>query len=100
MARVQLVIPDEDYARYVEQARREGVTFSAWFREAAREHFERKRQTRRFTTGERFKTQEDLEAFWRKCDEENARAGLEREPDWEEHLKVLNEEMSRGDTGT
>ena len=28
MARVQLVIPDEDKARFVQQARREGLTLS------------------------------------------------------------------------
>ena len=50
--------------------------------------------------GRGFQSEAEIEAFWRKCDEENARAGIEREPDWEEHLKVLNEEMSRSDTGT
>ena len=37
MARVQLVIPDEDRDRFVHQARREGMTLSAWLRTAARE---------------------------------------------------------------
>ena len=94
MARVHVVIPDEDRVRYAAEARREGVSFSEWLREAARERFERKRQ------GRRFKTRADLEAFWRECDEANARAGIEREPDWEEHLKVINEEMGRGSSGT
>lgn len=30
MARVQLVIPDEDRDRFVNQARKEALTFSAW----------------------------------------------------------------------
>ena len=94
MARVQLVIPDEDRVRYGAEARREGVSFSEWLREAARERFERKRQ------GRRFKTREDLEAFWRECDEANARAGIEREPDWEEHLAVINASRSKGLPGT
>ena len=36
MARVQLIIPDEDRDRFIRQARREGLTFSAWLRAAAR----------------------------------------------------------------
>ena len=100
MARVHVVIPDEDREQFVEQARREGLTLSAWLREAARERFARNRRAWRSTTGRGFKTREDLEAFWRECDEANARAGIEREPDWEEHLKVLDEEMGRGSSGT
>ena len=37
MARVQLVMTDEDRERFVEQARREGMSLSAWLRAAARE---------------------------------------------------------------
>ena len=91
MARVQLVIPDDDRVRYGAEARREGVSFSEWLREAARERFERKRRTKPFEPSA------DLQALWRKCDELE---GPEREPDWEEHLKVLDEEMSRGASGT
>lgn len=40
MARVQLIIPDDDKARFVQQARREGLSFSAWLRAAARERLE------------------------------------------------------------
>ncbi len=35
MARVQLIIPDVDPDRFVHQARKEGMTFSAWLRAAA-----------------------------------------------------------------
>lgn len=87
MARVQLVIPDEDRDRFMHQARREGMSFSAWLRAAARERLERKQQTRVF------ESEADLEAFWRECDE---RAGPGREPDWEEHLKVINASRSKG----
>ena len=97
MARVQVVIPDEDRDQFVEQAQREGLTLSAWLREAARERFARNRRVWRSTTGRGFKTEAEVEAFWRKCDEH---AGPGREPDWEEHLKVINEEMGRGSSGT
>ena len=87
VARVQLVIPDEERDRFVHQARREGITFSAWLREAARERLARHR------TSKRFESDADLEAFWRELD---AQPGPEREPDWEDHLKTINESRSRG----
>ena len=87
MARVQLVIPDDDRVRYGAEARREGVSFSEWLREAARERFERKRRTKPF------ESEAEVEAFWRKCDEH---AGPGREPDWEEHLAAMNASRSKG----
>ena len=91
MARVQIVIPDEDRDRFVHQARREGMTLSAWLRTAARARLEERQQVRRF------ESPEDLEAFFRACD------GLEgpaSEPDWSQHLRVINESRTSGTTGT
>ena len=59
MARVQLIIPDEDRDRFVRQARREGMTFSAWLRAAARKRLEERQRA------ERFESPEDLKRFWR-----------------------------------
>ncbi len=41
MARVQLVVPDADHVRFVRQARREGMTLSAWLRSAVDDRLER-----------------------------------------------------------
>lgn len=87
MARVQLVIPDEDRDRFMHEARREGMSFSAWLRAAAREHLERKQQTRVF------ESEAEVEAFWRKCDQLQ---GPGREPDWEEVLEIINTSRSKG----
>jgi hypothetical protein len=38
MAKVQFTITDEDRARFIKQARIEGMTLSAWLRAAAQEH--------------------------------------------------------------
>ena len=38
-------------------------------------------------------TEDEVEAFWKKCDEN---AGPGREPEWEEHLKTLHEARTRG----
>ena len=87
MARVQLVIPDADRDRFVHQARREGMTLSAWLRAAARKRLEEQQRY------EPFRHPEDLEAFFDRCD---ALEGPVSEPDWDEHLKVISESRSRG----
>ena len=37
MARVQVVIPDDDRDKFAQQAKEEGLSLSAWLRAAARE---------------------------------------------------------------
>ena len=87
MARVQIIIPDEDRDRFFSQAKREGMTLSAWLRAAARERLDSRRDVRRL------KSPAELEAFFREC---NAKAGPGREPDWEEHLANMRESQLRG----
>ena len=62
MARVQLVIPDEDRDRFVRQARREGMTLSAWLRTAAYKRLLEQQVSRPF------ESPADLEEFFRGCD--------------------------------
>ncbi len=91
MARVQLLIPDEDRDRFVHQAKREGMTLSAWLRTAAHQ---------RLAAGQRsepFETQEDVEAFFQGCD---VLEGPGTEPDWGEHLAVIGESRRRGASST
>ena len=87
MARVQLVMPDDDQARFLRQARREGLSFSAWLRAAARERLERMRPKRRF------RTPEDLQAFFASCD---AAEGQGAEPDWEQHKEAIDRSRRSG----
>ena len=87
MARVQIIIPDEDRDRFFSQAKREGMTLSAWLRAAARECLESRQEAKPF------ESPEELEAFFR---ESNANAEPGREPDWEEHLAVMRESQLRG----
>ena len=82
MARVQLIIPDEDRDRFVHQARREGMTFSAWLRAAARDRLE---ERQRFKS---FESPAQIEAYFRACDDLD---GPEREPEWEAHLRTITE---------
>ena len=82
MARVQLVIPDEDRDRFVRQAQSEGMTLSEWLRAAARQRLEEQQRSHPF------ESPADLKEFFRACD---ALEGPEREPDWQEHLAVIDE---------
>ena len=87
MARVQLIIPDGDRDRFASQARREGMSFSAWLRAAAHERLEARQRA------DRFESPEDLDRFFDECD---ARRGPGMEPDWEEHLQTLRESITGG----
>jgi hypothetical protein len=91
MARVQLVIPDADRDRFVLQAKREGMTLSAWLRAAAHTRLEERQRVKPF------ESLEDIEEFFKICD---ALEGPEIEPDWEDHLRVIHESRAAGATGT
>lgn len=86
MTRVQIEIPDKDRERFVRQARREGITLSAWLRAAGRARLENQSRARPFAS------EEDALAFFRACDDLD---GPEVEPDWGEHLRVINESRAR-----
>lgn len=81
MTRVQIEIPDTDRERFVRQARREGMTLSAWLRAAGRARLENQSHARPFAS------KEDAMAFFRACEDLD---GPEVEPDWDEHLRVIN----------
>ena len=91
MARVQLVIPDEDRDRFLHQARSEGMTLSAWLRTAARERLAQQQRS------EPFESPADLEGFFRTCD---ALEGPATEPEWNEHRAVIDESRGRGASRT
>lgn len=85
MARLQLTVPDDDHARYVQQAERESLSLAAWLRSAAEDRLRRKSRPRRCTSVA------DLEAFFVECDR---LPGPDREPDWEEHLVTMDQSRS------
>ena len=60
-------------------------------RAAARERLEARQSVKLF------ETPEDVKAFFRRCADLD---GPETEPDWNEHLRVLNESRATGATGT
>ena len=82
LARVHLIAPDEDPDRFVRQANREGMIFSAWPRAAAR------RRCEEWRNAERIKSPQGFDQFFRDCD---ARSVPGSETDWEEHKAALAE---------
>ena len=89
MARFQLIIRDEDKSRYIHQARKEGLTLSAWLRAAAEERFERKSRT------DPFESIADMKEFFYKCDKLESDG---TEPDWEQHLFVIQDTRNKATT--
>lgn len=87
MARVQLVMPDEDHDLYVRQARREGMSLNAWLRAAARERLDNRQAIKQF------ESPEEVQEFFVSC---TAREGAGTEPDWNDHLRVMHESRGRG----
>jgi hypothetical protein len=79
VSRIHILLPQSDKSRYAAQAAREGKSLGAWLREAAEE------KLRQAGSGVRLDSLEELDAFFAECD---ARESA-REPDWEEHLRVI-----------
>ena len=91
MARVQLIIPDEERDRFVHEAHKEGMTLSAWLRAAGRDRLKERQRV------EPFESPEDVRAFFAACD---VLEGPESEPEWEDYLKVIAESRRGGVSGT
>ncbi len=87
--RVQVVVDRLERERFRRRAAEEGLSLSAWLREAGREKAATRESKRRMTPSA-------LRAFFRKCDAREKR----REPDWEQHLAVIDRSRATGQSGT
>lgn len=86
MGRIHIVLPESDKARYAAQAAREGKSLGAWLREAAEGRLREAQGARRLDT------LEELDAFFAECDARE----VCREPDWEEHLRLIRQSRTDG----
>jgi len=87
--RIHMLVREADKALYRRQAEREGKSLGAWLREAAEEKLEAAR-TRRF------ESVDDLKRFFEARDA----AECEPEPDWDDHLEVIERSRSGGSEPT
>jgi hypothetical protein len=86
MERIQVLLDPEERDRFRSLAQRRGLSLSAWLREAALHRAAEESESTRI------RTVDELRAFFAQCDARE----LGREPDWEEHLAVLDGSMREG----
>ncbi len=89
-ARIQVVVEEEERDRFRQQAGSEGLSLSAWLREAGRRRLGEKQGYRKL------ETVEQLDAFFAEC----RRREAGQEPDWEEHLAVIEGSVRSGAADT
>lgn len=85
--RVQVILNAEEKEIFQRRASREGLSLSSWLRRAGQEMLKQEKRTM---------TREDLDAFFAACDAREE--GVE--PDWEEHLAVLEASKRSGASET
>ncbi len=81
MPRIQVILSESEAARLKGQAARDGSSLSAWMREAALSRLEQSGNARTLHN------REDLETLFQSCDQRHGELG--HEPDWEDHLNIL-----------
>lgn len=79
VARIHLIVDEREREAFRSRATSEGLTLSEWIRLAARERLEKDRP-------KRISDVRDLDSFYA----ERAAAEVGQEPDWIEHLAVID----------
>ena len=88
--RVQVVLDEEEKETFRRIAEREGLSLSAWLRNAARE---------KLAASERqgtIETPEELERFFAQCRQREEGA----EPHWDQHKAVIERSRRSGEAGS
>ena len=88
--RVQVLIEAEEREAFRRAAEEAGKSLSSWMRESALAKLD--------ASGDapRFKSAADLKKFFKACDLREKG----REPDWDEHLRVINQSRGSGRSPT
>jgi CRISPR/Cas system CSM-associated protein Csm2 small subunit len=90
IVRVQVLIKEQEREAFRQVAEQEGKSLSGWLRESALDRLEATKASAKMTSAA------DLRKFFKACDRrENG-----REPDWEEHLKTIEESRKTGRSPT
>jgi len=84
--RVQVILDAAERDELRRLAREEGLSLSAWLREAGRDRAQASREQGRFPSAG------VLADFFAACDDRESG----REPDWEDHLRVIRQSRSEG----
>ena len=84
--RVQVILDEAERDELKRLAREEGLSLSAWLREAGRARAEAARSRRRFLS------KRELDQFFGDCDAREQGC----EPDWEEHRRIIGRSRTEG----
>ena len=90
IVRVQVLIEQEEREAFRQVAEHEGKSLSRWLRESALHRLEEKRASAILSSAA------DLRAFFKACRIREE----DREPDWEEHLRIMEESRAAGRSRT
>src|SRR5712671_5438185 len=90
IVRVQVLIKEREREAFRQVAEQEGKSLSGWLRESALDRLEATKAAAKMTSGT------DLRKFFKACDLREKG----REPDWEEHLKAMEESRETGRSRT
>src|SRR3954465_4523089 len=90
IVRVQVLIKEREREAFRQVAEQEGKSLSGWLRESALDRLEATKAPSRITSAA------ELRKFFKACD----RREKGREPDWEEHLKAMEESRKTGRSRT
>jgi hypothetical protein len=88
--RVQVLVDETEREAFRQVAEREGKSLSGWLRESAKERLEASKAANRITSVA------DLKKFFKACDLREKG----REPDWQEHLRAMEESRATGRSDT
>ena len=90
IVRVQVLVEATEREAFRQVAEQEGKSLSGWLRESALDRLEAAKAAAKMTSAA------DLRKFFKACDLREKG----REPDWEEHLMVIEESRKTGRSGT
>jgi hypothetical protein len=88
--RVQVILDEQQRVLFQCQATSEGLSLSGWLRKAGEEKLAKSR------TADSIRSVEELRAFFQACDTREQG----KEPDWEQHLEVIQSSRGSGTSGT
>jgi hypothetical protein len=84
--RIQVIINEEELARFKQQAKRNSKSLSAWMRDAANKALQQEEKQKELTSPS------ELEKFFQEC--KYSESG--NEPDWNEHKRLILEGYHQG----
>jgi len=92
LVRVQVLISETEREAFRAEAEREGQSLSGWLRERGLEGLEARSSRKEISSVA------ELKKFFAACDRREKGRGAE--PDWEEHLRVIDASRASGRSGT